>query len=219
MSPTAEQLIRDYLNQVSVAARTRLQSDDRRAFLARTRFAIEQQCGAPGTADPVEVADVLAASVTPRNLPRPSAPGSRRTAPRWPPPVIPGGPAARLGRPQGSPQRRRRIRRPRLRVRQRSARLCSRFRAGRRRPRPSVTGRLPARSRDKAGRLRRAGARARPCSRAEAAQQPKQPRRLWVARGGKGQSTAADDSAGRSGAAAPEPDTGPGGGGRAGRGR
>ena len=60
MEPTAEQLIRDYLNRLSVAARTRLRSDDRRAFLARTRESIERRSGAPGTADPARVQEILA---------------------------------------------------------------------------------------------------------------------------------------------------------------
>jgi hypothetical protein len=60
MEPTAEQLIRDYLNRLSVAARTRLRSDDRRAFLARTRESIERRSGAPGAADPARVQEILA---------------------------------------------------------------------------------------------------------------------------------------------------------------
>jgi len=59
MEPTAEQLIRDYLNRLSVAARTRLRSDDRRAFLARTRELIERRSGSPAAADPREVQEVL----------------------------------------------------------------------------------------------------------------------------------------------------------------
>jgi hypothetical protein len=59
MEPTAEQLIRDYLNRLSVAARTRLRSDDRRAFLARTREFIERGSGSPATADPGEVQELL----------------------------------------------------------------------------------------------------------------------------------------------------------------
>jgi hypothetical protein len=59
MRPPAEQLIRDYLNRLSVAARTRLQSDDRRAFLARTREFIETQSGARDTADPAAVMRIL----------------------------------------------------------------------------------------------------------------------------------------------------------------
>src|SRR5262245_5922097 len=59
MEPTAEQLIRDYLNRLSVAARIRLRSDDRRAFLARTRELIERRSGSPATADPGQVQEVL----------------------------------------------------------------------------------------------------------------------------------------------------------------
>jgi hypothetical protein len=59
MEPSAEQLIRDYLNRLSVAARTRLRSDDRRAFLARTREVIERRSGSPATADPGEVQEML----------------------------------------------------------------------------------------------------------------------------------------------------------------
>jgi hypothetical protein len=59
MRPPAEQLIRDYLNRLSVAARTRLQSDDRRAFLARTRDFIETRSGAVDTADPAAVMRIL----------------------------------------------------------------------------------------------------------------------------------------------------------------
>ncbi len=61
MEPSAEQLIRDYLNQLSVAARTRLRSDERRAFLARMRIYIERKSGVPGTADPAAVARILSA--------------------------------------------------------------------------------------------------------------------------------------------------------------
>ena len=131
MSPTAEQLIRDYLNRVSVAARTNLHSDDRRAFLARMRFLIERHCGAPGTADPVEVAEVLAKLGDPEKLVEAEAArlragrkglqagtgdaqragggdaqqvrGWRRCG--WPRAERPG---PRLATPQGTPQRRRR---------------------------------------------------------------------------------------------------------------
>lgn len=56
MNPPTEQLIRDYLNRVSVAARGRLSADDRRAFLARTRDFIEQNTRAVGR---TQTADVL----------------------------------------------------------------------------------------------------------------------------------------------------------------
>jgi hypothetical protein len=60
MEPTAEQLIRDYLNRLSVAARTRLRSDDRRAFLARTREFLERQSAEAGADDAGGVLDALA---------------------------------------------------------------------------------------------------------------------------------------------------------------
>ncbi len=59
MDPPAEQLIRDYLNRVSVAARGRLNAAERREFLARLRESIERQTGPPGTADPADVSNLL----------------------------------------------------------------------------------------------------------------------------------------------------------------
>ncbi len=56
MNPPTEQLIRDYLNRVSVAARGRLSANDRRAFLARTREFIEQNTRAVGR---IQTADVI----------------------------------------------------------------------------------------------------------------------------------------------------------------
>ena len=56
MNPPTEQLIRDYLNRVSVAARGRLSANDRRAFLARTREFIDQNTRAVGR---IQAADVL----------------------------------------------------------------------------------------------------------------------------------------------------------------
>lgn len=47
-APPTEQLIRDYLNRVSVAARGRLSPEDRRAFLATMREAIERNMAAVG---------------------------------------------------------------------------------------------------------------------------------------------------------------------------
>src|SRR5260370_12792816 len=87
MEPTAEQLIRDYLNRLSVAARTRLRSDDRRAFLARTREFIEGRAGAPGTADPGAVLEALSSLGEPEaaaesEQARPVAERSQRAAGR-----------------------------------------------------------------------------------------------------------------------------------------
>jgi hypothetical protein len=60
MNPPTEQLIRDYLNRVSVAARGRLSADDRRAFLARTREYIEQNTRALGHTGTADVLRLLA---------------------------------------------------------------------------------------------------------------------------------------------------------------
>jgi hypothetical protein len=45
MSPPTEQLVRDYLNRLSVAARGKLTEPDRQALLERTRVRIEAECG------------------------------------------------------------------------------------------------------------------------------------------------------------------------------
>lgn len=59
MGPATEQLIRDYLNRLSVAARGRLRPDDQRALVDRTRDVIEQQAGAAGAASTLEVGRLL----------------------------------------------------------------------------------------------------------------------------------------------------------------
>jgi hypothetical protein len=104
MSPTAEQLIRDYLNQVSVAARTRLRSEERRAFLARMRDSIELHCGARGSANPGEVAEVLANLGDPHQLVELEA--ARLKNNRGDSGTRFRGPAPRLGPAQGRAQRR-----------------------------------------------------------------------------------------------------------------
>ena len=68
MDPSTEQLIRDYLNRVAVAARRSMGQDEVRAFLARLRASIERQCTAHGVASPAEVASVLAALGGPQAL-------------------------------------------------------------------------------------------------------------------------------------------------------
>jgi hypothetical protein len=60
MSPPTEQLIRDYLNRLSVAARDRLGPDDRRALLDRTRKLIERKSDFAGRPTTMEVGKVLA---------------------------------------------------------------------------------------------------------------------------------------------------------------
>ncbi|HEY3976651.1 MAG TPA: hypothetical protein VGM79_05205 [Streptosporangiaceae bacterium] len=59
MNPPEEQLIRDYVNRVSVAARGRLSPEDRRAFVARTRELIEQNTRGAGAVSPMGVARFL----------------------------------------------------------------------------------------------------------------------------------------------------------------
>jgi hypothetical protein len=59
VSPPEEQLIRDYVNRVSVAARGRLSPEDRRAFVARTRELIEQNTRGAGAVGPMGVARFL----------------------------------------------------------------------------------------------------------------------------------------------------------------
>ena len=59
MNPPEEQLIRDYVNRVSVAARGRLSPEDRRAFVARTRELIEQNTRGAGQLGPMGVARFL----------------------------------------------------------------------------------------------------------------------------------------------------------------
>lgn len=60
MSPPTEQLIRDYLNRLSVAARDRLGPDDRRALVDRTRKLIERKADFAGRPTMLEVGKVLA---------------------------------------------------------------------------------------------------------------------------------------------------------------
>jgi len=59
MGPPTEQLIRDYLNRLSVAARDRLGPEDRRALVDRTRKLIERKADFAGRPTPMEVGKVL----------------------------------------------------------------------------------------------------------------------------------------------------------------
>ncbi len=68
MDPSTEQLIRDYLNRVAVAARRSMGQDEVVAFLARLRESIERHCTAHGVASPADVASVLAALGGPQAL-------------------------------------------------------------------------------------------------------------------------------------------------------
>jgi len=60
MGPPTEQLIRDYLYRLSVAARGQLGPDDRRALVDRTRDFIERETGLAGTPTAIEVGRLLA---------------------------------------------------------------------------------------------------------------------------------------------------------------
>jgi hypothetical protein len=68
MSPPTEQLIRDYLNRLSVAARGQLGPDERRALVNRTRDLIERQSGIGGAPTATEVASLLAGLGDPSRL-------------------------------------------------------------------------------------------------------------------------------------------------------
>ncbi len=68
MSPPTEQLIRDYLNRLSVAARGQLGPDDRRALVTRTRDLIERKTGLAGPPTSMEVARLLAGLGDPSRL-------------------------------------------------------------------------------------------------------------------------------------------------------
>jgi hypothetical protein len=60
MNPPTEQLIRDYLNRLSVAARGKLGFSQRQSLLDRTRARIEAECGGTNGASAVEVRKALA---------------------------------------------------------------------------------------------------------------------------------------------------------------
>jgi hypothetical protein len=60
MNPPTEQLIRDYLNRLSVAARGNLALADRQSLLDRTRARIEAECGGINNANAMQVRKALA---------------------------------------------------------------------------------------------------------------------------------------------------------------
>lgn len=60
MNPPAEQLIRDYLNRLSVAARGKLGFSQRQSLLDRTRARIEAECGGINGASALQVRKALA---------------------------------------------------------------------------------------------------------------------------------------------------------------
>ena len=59
MSPPTEQLIRDYLNRLSVACRGRLSAEDRRALVNRTHDFIDRNASRSGPATSMQVAALL----------------------------------------------------------------------------------------------------------------------------------------------------------------
>jgi hypothetical protein len=68
MDPSTEQLIRDYLNRVAVAARSSMGPDEVRAFLVRMHDSIERQCAAYGGPSTAEVSSALSAMGEPTAL-------------------------------------------------------------------------------------------------------------------------------------------------------
>ncbi|HUB39041.1 MAG TPA: hypothetical protein VMA72_09330 [Streptosporangiaceae bacterium] len=68
MSPPTEQLIRDYLNRLSVAARGQLGPGDRRALVDRTREFIERKTGFAGPPTTLEVGRLLSGLGDPAGL-------------------------------------------------------------------------------------------------------------------------------------------------------
>jgi hypothetical protein len=68
MSPPTEQLIRDYLNRLSVAARGRLSAEDRRALVTRTHDFIDRNASPSGPPTAMEVASLLARLGDPAGL-------------------------------------------------------------------------------------------------------------------------------------------------------
>ncbi len=68
MSPPVEQLIRDYLNRLSVAARGRMTAEDRRDLVQRTHDFIEQSANPTEAASSMEVAALLSRLGDPATL-------------------------------------------------------------------------------------------------------------------------------------------------------
>jgi hypothetical protein len=101
MNPPSEQLIRDYLNRLSLAAKSRLEPRDRQALLDHTRARIEAEAGDLGRATSAQVRRILAAVGDPIAIaeneraraaaPRDPAAASRATGAArqiWPPPGV-----------------------------------------------------------------------------------------------------------------------------------
>src|SRR5690348_16103869 len=92
MDTSTEQLVRDYLNRLAVAARRSLGQGELMAFIGRMRGATERQIGPQGAATPAEVATMLAALGRPEG--RVQLGVGRRQAGRGARGLAAGGPAA-----------------------------------------------------------------------------------------------------------------------------
>jgi hypothetical protein len=68
MGPPTEQLIRDYLNRLSMAGRGQLTAEDRQALVTRTRDFIERNASASGSATAMQVAALLSRLGDPSDL-------------------------------------------------------------------------------------------------------------------------------------------------------
>ncbi len=68
MNPPAEQLVRDYLNQVSLASRGRLRPAERHALLVGTRASIDRALGMSGLADANAVRGIISVLGDPADL-------------------------------------------------------------------------------------------------------------------------------------------------------
>src|SRR5215469_9004561 len=87
MGPPTEQLIRDYLNRLSMAARGRLNSDDRRALVDRAQDFIERNASRSGPPSAMQVAALLSRLGDPSLLVGKEV--ARLTAERGAPPEVP----------------------------------------------------------------------------------------------------------------------------------
>src|SRR5262245_52229578 len=90
MNPPTEQLVRDYLNRLAVAAKTRLEPADRQTLLDQTRARIEAEGGGMRHATASQVTRILTTLGDPAALVdqhRRMANGSAKQI--WPPAVVP----------------------------------------------------------------------------------------------------------------------------------
>src|SRR5258708_19838303 len=69
MDPPSEQLIRDYLNRLSLAAKARLEPRDRQALLDDTRARIDSETGSPTNPTPAPPTPILPPLPAPTAVP------------------------------------------------------------------------------------------------------------------------------------------------------